>query len=322
MRSQSILVLGAGGFVGKHLIKRLSQEAGRKVYAVGHHAAPLTYLPNVHFHQTNIDDEDLLHRVLPECSHVFHLACASTPGSSALSPVFEAENNLSPTLRFLEILQKYPFAHLIYLSSGGALYGNIDPKISFVQENTPPAPLSYYGAGKAALEYFVNALCNQQQRSGIILRPANFYGPHQTHKPGFGIVPTIFHGITHGKPLQIWGDGENVRDYIFIDDFIELCLNLVNSSHGFNHVKIYNVGSQQGTSLNQLCKLIEKVVGTSVPREYHVSRSIDVNRVVLNCNQVYKDYRWKAHTDLLTGLRLTWKWHTKGIHRDSKTGFI
>jgi len=311
MNSQSILVLGAGGFVGGHLIKNLTRVKGLTINAIGQNTKQLPFFPSVDYHQSSLDNVKLLNRLLPECSHIFHLASASTPGSSALNPVFESDFNISPTLRFLEALQNYPSVRLIFLSSGGAIYGNVNPDTSFIQENTPPAPLSYYGAGKVALENFIIALCNQQKRPGIILRPANFYGPEQGYREGFGIIPTIFHHIIEKKPLEVWGNGENVRDYIFIQDFIELCMKFIKSSYDFNHAKIYNVGSQEGITLNALCSMIEQVVGVQIERKYNASRNVDVNRVVLNCNQIRDDYNWKARTSLLTGLKKTWSWFLK-----------
>ena len=308
MKSKAILILGAGGFVGKQLINCLSQNGYSKIHAVGHHVDRFPPLPGVYYHSANIDNVSLLNDLLPECQQVFHLACASTPGSSVLGPVFEIEHNLLPTLRFLEVMKNYPHVSLVYLSTGGALYGNAIPVAMQVQEQTPPAPLSYYGAGKAALEHFITAFCNQQQRSSVILRPANFYGPLQSYKPGFGIVPTIFNCLSLNQPLQIWGDGEVVRDYLFITDFIELCLTLAKSPPTQIGAKIYNVGSQQGTSLNGLCDLIEKITGESIQRQYHISRNVDVQRIVLDCSRIYQDYHWTARTDLLTGLDLTWHW--------------
>jgi UDP-glucose 4-epimerase len=246
--------------------------------------------------------------VLPECGWVIHSACASTPGSSALRPLAEVEDNLLPSLRFLHILQDYTQARLIYLSTGGALYGNPDPSFPLVPENLCAAPLSYYGAGKAALEQFIIAFCNQQQRPGIILRPANFYGPGQPCKPGFGIVPTILQRLRQNQPIQIWGDGETVRDYLYIEDFIDLCATLLTSPRLCAGAAIYNVGSQQGTSLNQLCGLLEEVTRIPLQREYHASRVVDVRRIVLDCRRIQADYGWRAGTDLSAGLRRTWEW--------------
>lgn len=312
MKSPSILVLGAGGFIGRKLVEHLSRKGYAEIHAIGHNVSHLHPIQGVNYHQTEIDDVALLNKLLPKCSLIFHLACSSTPGSSVLKPVFEAESHILPTLNFLEILQNYPRALLVYLSSGGALYGNLSNSSVFIEESVPSMPLSYYGAGKAAIEHFITALCNQQQRAAVILRPSNIYGPGQTYKVGFGIIPTIFRNISKGEYLQVWGDGQAVRDYLYIDDFVELCDKIIrNSAKLENRIRIYNVGSQKGISLNGLCELIEQVVGLPVLREYRESRGVDVRQVVLDCNKIFMDYEWRANTDLFAGLSKTWFWFKK-----------
>jgi UDP-glucose 4-epimerase len=157
------------------------------------------------------------------------------------------------------------------------------------------------------LEKFIMAFCQQLQRSAIILRPSNFYGPGQSYRVGFGIVPTIFHHILNSKPLTIWGDGEAVRDYLYISDFIDLCVQLIEQPMDTG-TKIYNVGSEKGYSLNQLSSLIEEVTHQSITRQYQVARTVDVKRIVLDCTHLHNDLKWSPRVELPTGLALTWKW--------------
>jgi UDP-glucose 4-epimerase len=306
---QSVIILGGNGFVGSHLIAAL-QKLHQEIHIISRQHPSFPLADNVHHHCASLDDAGLLETLLPKTSTIFHLACESTPGSSALKPVFEGEHNVMPTLRFLEQLQKHPKAHLVYLSTGGAIYGNPGPlqnNLCAIRETAPLMPPSYYGAGKAAVEAFIIAFCQQQQRGATILRPANFYGPGQPVKPEFGIIPTIFNCLLKNKSLSIWGDGETIRDYIYIEDFIELCI-LISTSEPIAETNIYNVGSGQGYSINSLCGLIEKITDKSVTREYHPSRTVDVHRVVLDSSHIEHDHAWRARTDLETGLAKTWKW--------------
>lgn len=306
MKPKGVLLLGGTSFVGRQLLERLHQQ-NAEIYVISRRAHALSpVLSGVSYYKGSLDNTALLNTILPNCKTVVHLASDSTPGSSALQPVFEAEHNLLPTLKFLETLQEYEQVSLIFLSSGGATYGN--PNTSFVKESELLAPLSYYGAGKAALEKFIIAFCHQVQRPAIILRPANFYGPGQTYRSGFGIVPTIFHHICANKPLPIWGDGETVRDYLYISDLVDLCLQLINQPMTHNEAKIYNVGSEQGYTLNQLCALIEEIIQGPIIRQYQVSRAVDVKRIVLDCTRLHNDYHWYPRVDLSTGLALTWEW--------------
>lgn len=299
--AQGILVLGGSGFVGQRLIPRLSAP----IYTISRR--PLPHLANgVQAFQTNLDDTSTLKTLLPQCCWLIHLASDSTPGISAGKPLFEAEHNLLPNLRLLTLLQDYPQVNVLYLSSGGTVYGN--PGAKPVTEHAPLQPLSYYAAGKVALEAFINALVQQSPRQAIILRPSNFYGPGQAYRPGFGIIPTMLEYQRLGKPLSIWGDGEMVRDYLFIDDFVELCLRIVQNPALTIGTQIYNVGAGCGHSVNQLCALLETVTGQPLLREYQPARTVDVRHIELDSTRIQAAYGWQARTSLQVGLQQTWQW--------------
>ena len=144
------------------------------------------------------------------------------------------------------MLQAQPETHLIFFSSGGTVYGN--PQQLPVSEDSPIAPLSNHGAGKAAQESFCQAL-RAQGHAVTILRPSNAYGPGQTMKRGFGLVRTLLEHARLGTAMEIWGDGENVRDYIYIDDIVEATLRLIDQPQDCG---TYNLGSGMGYSINQV----------------------------------------------------------------------
>jgi len=299
--NDAILVIGGSGFIGQHLLKKLQC----KVFVISR-SRPLYTPENAEVFRTNIDDITVLNKVLPYCKWVFHLASDSTPGTTAMKPGLELELNLGPSLVFFEALQKYPEVNIIYLSSGGAVYGN--PLNSPVKESEPLTPSSYYGACKVATEAFISALSEQSPRTAIILRPSNFYGPGQFFKQGFGVIPTIFEYQRCGQILKIWGDGENARDYLYIDDFIELCLLIIATDYSTGSY-VYNVGTGVGYTLNQLCDEIEHITNIKIHREYLESRSVDVRNIVLDSKNVQFDFNWRAKTNLSLGLNNYWHWN-------------
>lgn len=305
MKPNGILVIGGTGFVGRSLISALCRKY-TEIYIVARHDSDWSGFPNVQSFESSLDNAELLNNILPRCGTVFHLASETTPGVSALQPSFEAASNLLPSLRFLECLQKYPHILLVYISSGGAVYG--DTLHDLVSEDVALSPLSYYGAGKAALEKFILAFCKQTKGQAIILRPSNFYGPGQPYRPGFGVIPTIFHYMVSTTAMPIWGDGEMVRDYLYIDDFIELCMVILDRRLTQKENIIYNIGSAEGTTLNELCVLAEKVSGRKLIREYQSARTVDVKKIILDCSHLQQDYNWFASTSLNDGLARTWKW--------------
>ncbi len=309
MALEGILILGAAGFVGSCLLKRMECK-NAEVYGVSTKVRESKYISHVKLYKASLDDTLVLNEILPRCKTVVYLASHSNPGFSALRPSVEAESNLLPCLRFLEVLQKYNDIRLIYISSGGTVYGNASEE--YISEKMALAPVSYYGAGKAAMEKFILAYCTQAGGNALILRPTNFYGPEQPYKAGFGIIPTIFNCLQTQTPLKIWGDGEAVRDYLFIDDFLDLCEQLIEKKDWqVGRRRIYNVGAEKGTSINELCRIVEDVTGQAIEKKYEKEREVDVQRSVLDCRRIQKDFNWKAGTSLQEGIRKSWQWYQK-----------
>jgi UDP-glucose 4-epimerase len=281
-----VLLLGGGGFIGNALATRLRLD-GKPVYVVGR------------------ADGGQLAKLLPQCGTVVHLASSTTPGSSAANPSLE-QINLELTLHLLSLLQAQPQIHLIYFSSGGSIYGN--PQSLPVTEDSPVAPLSHHGAGKAAQEVFLQVF-RTQGRAISILRPSNAYGPGQAMRQGFGLIRTALEHASAGTALKIWGDGENVRDFIYIDDLVEATIRLIKLPEDSG---TYNVGSGVGHSVNQVMKLVNDVCEMPVDVIYLPVREADVMRVVLDFSKIYERHDWAPAVALTEGVRLTWQWMRSG----------
>lgn len=306
MAPRGILILGSAGFAGTALLHRL-RCSNKDVYTISTHTQQGIVPPGVQSHVASLDNTSTLKEVLPNCNIVFYFASHSTPGFSAHKPSIEAESNLLPCLRFLEVLEEYKDTLLIYLSSGGAVYGNASNNMN--AENIPLKPLSYYGAGKAAIEKFLLAYQSQSGNKILILRPSNLYGPGQAVREGFGIIPNVYKKILEGRPISIWGDGQMVRDYLNINDFLNLCEIIIEKRTVPTYRRrIYNVGSGQGISLNNLLGLIEEVTGAKIEKEYKEYRGVDVDKNILNCSRIREDYNWKVNRSLKSGLAETWQW--------------
>lgn len=299
MSRDHILLLG-GGFIGAALAQHLV-SAGKQVAMISRR--PL-HIPNVSLHIGDLGDPVLLGTLAEHCGTVIHLASASTPGSSSRHPTKELEN-LMPTLRLLEVMQKWPQTHLIFLSSGGAIYGN--PTSNPVTEINATEPLSYYGAGKAAIEGFLHAF-SISGHPVTILRPSNTYGPGQTLRTGFGLIRNLLEHAQNGTTAEIWGDGENVRDYIYIGDVVEACVRFIDLPQDMG---TYNLGSGVGYSINQIVTHIESVCSLRFQVNYRPTRKVDVQEIVLDTSRLEHRLAWKPETTLVEGLRRTWSWLCK-----------
>jgi UDP-glucose 4-epimerase len=285
VRHDGVLLLGGTGFIGSALARSL-QGQERPVHILGRKDA----------HQ--------LKPLLTYCDTVIHLASTSTPGSSAARPSLELDN-LDFTLHLLELLQKQPTMHLIYFSSGGTVYGN--PTRLPVAEDSPLVPLSNHGAGKVAQEVFCQTL-RALGHAVTVLRPSNAYGPGQVMTGGFGLVRTMLEHARAGTAMDIWGDGENIRDFIYIDDIVEACLRLIQRPQDSN---TYNLGSGVGYSINQVRGIVAEVVGSDVRVNVRPSRGIDVRKVVLDIDRICRELDWLPTVGLIDGVRQTWAWLQK-----------
>lgn len=282
MKRDGVLLLGGAGFIGNALARRLARE-GLPVHILGRH------------------QEDQLEQVLPRCDTVIHLACSTIPGTSAANSFLEL-GNLALTLRLLDLLKMHSEAHLIFFSSGGTVYGN--PQHLPVAESSPISPLSSYGAAKASQEAFCGVL-RAQGHAVTILRPSNAYGPGQTMKSGFGLVRTMLEHARTGTPLEVWGDGENIRDFIYIDDVVDATVGLVRLSRDNG---TYNLGSGTGFSVNEVRSIVETVCGTKLQTIYRPARGMDVRGVVLDNSCLKARLGWQARVGLREGVVRTQDW--------------
>jgi UDP-glucose 4-epimerase len=299
MSDDGILLLGGGGFIGTALSRRLAQD-GRRVHVVARQSSTIVHTGAV-VHTGDLGDDELLATLLEECSTVVHLAATTTPGTSAVHPAKELET-LAPTLRLLEELQSRKDVHLVFISSGGTVYGN--PASNPVTESSPLIPSSYHGAGKVALEAFFDAF-----RAGghpvTVLRLSNTYGPEQQLNQGFGLIRTVLQHILRGTTMEIWGDGENIRDFIYIDDVTNAIATAIGAPADSG---TYNVGSGRGYTLNRVLDIAERICGASLCVASHPARSIDVRQIVLDISRIHSTLGWSPCISLEEGIEQTWKW--------------
>jgi UDP-glucose 4-epimerase len=305
MSRQRILLIGGGGYLGSQLAPRLSAAGHEVEILVRDHGRPAPAGFTVHV--GGLGNVALLRRILPSFDIVFHLASGTTPGVSGRDPSLEAELNLFPTLRFLETLQGHPQVHLVFISSGGTVYGN--PAANSVTEDTPLAALSYYGAGKAALEAFLAAYARSNGSRLTILRPSNLYGPGQPHYYGFGVIRTMLQHLLDDTVMQIWGDGQAVRDFIYIDDLVDACILSLGDPE---KIGIYNVGSGTGYSLRQLVDIVRHVCHRELRTEYREGRKIDVRTIVLDSARLQTAVGWQPRVPIETGIVRSWQWLQSG----------
>lgn len=299
-----IAILGANGFLGQRLMRSLSL-AGHQVTAVSRGPESVGLPEGARYIQATIDDSVALEPILRQADFAIHLAWDTTPGTSQAQPVLEVSTNLMASARLIEIMQREPQCRLVFVSTGGAIYADSD---ELLEESSPVAPRSYYGAAKYAVEQMLRAYHAQTGHTVLVVRPPNVYGPGQVPKRQFGIVPTLMRCAQENKEFEIWGDGSTIRDYLYVHDFESFIEALLSYAWPESSFECFNAGSGGSVSINQLCAAVERVTGRSMQRCFRPARSVDARAVMLSSAKAREVLHWKACTSLEDGLRETWSW--------------
>lgn len=302
----NILVLGGNGFIGSKAVAHfLTLDHTVTVFS---RSRPAPQLENVRYFTGDISDKEKLAALVSDASHIFYAAGATTPGTSFEQPQLELEGNLKPLLTLIEVLQALnSHRTLIYLSSAGALY--TDRQVSPVTESTAPSPKSHYGAAKLAMEHFIETLTAQSRCKAIVLRPSNAYGPGQLPKRSFGIVPALFHASINQVSFKVWGNGSLTRDFIYIDDLLDVCGKILMAEDRLPNYSVFNVCSGETTSIRNLIQIVDSITPKEIDVVYQPSRTCDYPHPVISTESLQTNIGWRPTTTLDEGLNKAWQWY-------------
>ncbi len=299
-KSHSIAVIGASGFIGKNLCKFLIEKID-DLRCISRQKCSFKKTKNLTWVKADSGKSKII-KSISGCETVIYLNSYSTPGTSIDNISADAQKNIITTLHFLDMCIIAKIKRIIFISSGGTVYG-IPSKIPIL-ESSPTNPIVPYGVAKLTIEKYLDIYLKYQGLDYCILRMSNVYGPLQDSKNGQGVVAEFLSCVTSEKSLQVWGDGSIVRDYIFISDAVEAILSVVEYQ---GKERIFNIGSGIGHSLMEVISSIEKITKTTVNKVFKSNRDVDVPVNILDCRLAEKELKWKAHTPFIDGLRLTIK---------------
>jgi len=198
----------------------------------------------------------------------------------------------------------------IFASSGGTVYGQ--PVTEMIAEDHPTDPISSYGVAKLAIEKYFQLYRTIHGTDYVVARMSNPFGPFQLPTTGQGLIATLFDRIARNVPVEIWGDGDSVRDYVYIDDVVEGLIAIATRGRAG---RIYNVGSGVGTSINELVPRISARLGVPARLVYAPPRGIDVSRNVLDVGRMERELAWRPGYTLDDGLAETHEWLEHGTRR-------
>ena len=229
----------------------------------------------------------------------FHLAAQADVGTSVARPLYDAEVNILGTLHVLEAARPWS-AQVILTSSGGALYGECDRP---AREDDPLSPLSPYGTSKLGAEEYVETWNRLHGEQHVRLRLGNVYGPRQQPKLEGGVVSIFMRRLETGEPIEIFGDGEQTRDFVYVADVVSALLAAAGRPGG-----VYNVGSGLSTSVNDLLSRCCRVAGILAKPDHAPARAGDLRHSVLDPGRAETELGSRREFDLESGLRATWAW--------------
>jgi len=300
------LVLGGKGFIGSHLVDAL--------VGVGHHvrvfdradAASLSDAvarAAVEWRDGDFTNENDIARALEGCDVCFHLVSTTLPGSSNANPVFDVETNVMASIRLFAHAARAGVKKIVFVSSGGTVYGV--PRYVPVDEAHPTDPISSYGITKLAIEKYLGLFNTLHGLSYVVLRPSNPFGERQRVQASQGAVAVFMGKVLRGEPVEIWGDGSVVRDYLYIGDLTAAFMAALDYQ---GKERVFNIGSGAGLALNDVLDGIEQVTGRKADRHYLPARPFDVPANVLSVARAKAELKWAPTTPFLDGLDRMARW--------------
>lgn len=313
---KNILFIGGAGFIGSNIVRRFVENEKYNVIVFEPVFANLSRLKekieSITVVRGTLSDLELIKCVLDNhhIDIIVHLVSTLVPGSSYEDYKREFENVVFPTSRLMELCvsKKIKF---VFFSSGGTVYGNSAKGGKFKESDTL-SPISYYGLTKQILEANILFEYRRGKLDYLIIRPSNPFGRGQSLYGNQGFIAVAIGKILAREPLEIWGDGSNVRDYIYIDDLADTFYRLIEAE-----VKneIVNVGSGFGYSVNDVISRIKSVINVPFEVEYKNCRSVDVNSMVLDVSKIRSLLGNIQHTHLEDGIKLFYDYVIQTINK-------
>jgi UDP-glucose 4-epimerase len=281
------LILGGAGFIGSNLIHEYV-KLNRGVISFNREQPDNGNLDGIRDKVVSITgdlgDSELLRRIFREyeIEEVVHLVSSLLPASPFYDYLKEYDEVTIPTMRLMKIMQENSVRKLIFLSSGGTVYGSYKES-GYYNEEDPLRPINYYGLSKCNLEEYIRFEGRKGKIDYLILRASNPFGRFQNLYGKQGLVAVILGKYLRNQEVEIWGDGTVARDYIPIG---YLCRSIISLSSRNVWNETFNIGSGVGVSVNEIIKTIEDALDINLKVRYKEARSIDSDRVVLNIDKL------------------------------------
>lgn len=300
---------GGAGFIASHLVDKLIDE-GHQVVVIDNLSAGRR--ENIHtnaiFYKMDICDavalEEVFKQERPEI--VNHHAAHVNVRKSVEMPVYDANINILGSLNLCELSKKYKIKKFIYVSTGGAVYG--EPKDLPVKETCPVEPLSQYGVSKHTVEHYLSIFHKLYNLNFTILRYPNVYGPRQSPHGEAGVVAIFSELILQNARPTIFGDGSKTRDYVYVDDIIRANLIVLNN---VGNGEIYNLGWGKEISDLEVFQAVRRVLKSDIEPIFSEKRPGEIDHISLDSSKALKELNWRPEAIFDEGVALATQYYQR-----------
>lgn len=297
------LVLGGLGFLGGHLVDAL-RARGELVRIADHSRPEGAVLAGVEWHLGDLNGTPDWAALAEGCRVVYHLGWSTIPQTSNDDPIADARTNVIGTLRLLDAVKGRRDLRLVFVSSGGTVYGRA--KTVPIPETHPTNPTTAYGISKLTVEKYLYLYGQLQGLDYCVLRVANLFGPGQDVTRNLGAVTTFLNRALADEPITIWGDGTVVRDYIYVSDVVAALIAAAEHLGPWpDDMPVFNIGSGVGQSLNAIVKALQICINKPVQVTHEPARPFDVPISVLDITKARTELGWAPRLSFIEALNLT-----------------
>jgi UDP-glucose 4-epimerase len=300
MTESNVAIVGYSGFIGRHLTERLAQEKNINLHLFGR--SDSDSLNNLPIHKIDFSNPEKIAADFDKIDLVYYLISETIPATSWEQPLTEIHKNLIPFITFLESISKSNVKKVVFLSSAGTIYG---PSLEKINETSNKKPFSPYGITKLSMEYFLNYFETKYGIKHDIYRISNVYGEGQDTSKGLGLINTFLEKITTDQKITVFGDGENIRNYIYIKDVVELLSLSLNLN--LSTSQIYNLSSNDTLKINEVIAILKNAIEEPFEINYIPNRQSDNSFIDLDNSLIKLAKKDFIFTNIEDGIKKTYK---------------
>lgn len=301
-----ILVTGGAGLIGSHCVDRFIADGHQVTVIDNLSIGQKKYVhPKAKLYVADIRDRSAIATIFADTHPdvVIHCAASINARLSLEDPVTDAEANVVGTLNCFHEAQKNGITKFIFLSTGGVMYS--DEAERPTPESSQPQPLAPYAIGKLSIEKYLDFFQKVHGIRTVSLRLANVYGPRQNPKSDAGVVSIFLKQMLQGKQSIIFGDGEQTRDFIFVDDVVNAITSAVNH---FDITGVYNIGTGIETSVNAIVGMLLEYFPGVIPPSHGEPKSGEQRFSSLDASLAKQTFEWSPRTSIQSGIQKTVEW--------------